>query len=41
MSTPATADLSPLQKANVLAEALPWIDKYAGRTIVIKYGATR
>lgn len=38
MNAPANSELSPLQKANVLAEALPWIDKYAGRTIVIKYG---
>ncbi|GAB3622232.1 acetylglutamate kinase [Mariniluteicoccus endophyticus] len=25
-------------KASVLAEALPWLDSYAGKTIVIKYG---
>ena len=25
-------------KASILIEALPWIDRYAGRTIVIKYG---
>lgn len=26
------------EKASILIEALPWIDRYAGRTIVIKYG---
>lgn len=25
-------------KANVLIEALPWLEKYTGRTVVIKYG---
>ena len=27
-----------LEKAHVLAEALPWLMKYHGRTIVVKYG---
>ena len=26
------------EKASVLVEALPWIQKFAGETIVIKYG---
>ncbi len=26
------------EKASILIEALPWIDRYTGRTIVIKYG---
>ena len=30
--------LSPLEKANVLTEALPYIQSFAGKTIVIKYG---
>ncbi|MBZ4654688.1 MAG: acetylglutamate kinase [Peptococcaceae bacterium] len=30
--------LSALEKANVLTEALPYIQKFAGKTIVIKYG---
>ncbi|MEG2421770.1 MAG: acetylglutamate kinase, partial [Oscillospiraceae bacterium] len=27
-----------IQRANVLAEALPYIQKYAGKTVVVKYG---
>ena len=30
--------LSPLEKANVLTEALPYIQSFSGKTIVIKYG---
>lgn len=30
--------LSPLEKANVLTEALPYIQDFFGKTIVIKYG---
>ncbi|QGF24862.1 acetylglutamate kinase [Raineyella fluvialis] len=30
--------LTLTDKASILIEALPWIDRYAGRTIVIKYG---
>ena len=26
------------EKASILTEALPWLDRYTGRTIVIKYG---
>ncbi|GAA1717694.1 acetylglutamate kinase [Propioniferax innocua] len=33
---PDTAGL--IQKAATLIEALPWLDQYAGRTVVIKYG---
>ncbi len=30
--------LSPLDKAHVLAEALPWLQRFHGRTVVVKYG---
>lgn len=32
------ADLSPIQKAEVLLEALPWLQKFKGALVVIKYG---
>ena len=32
------SDISPLLKAQILAEALPYIRSYHGKTIVIKYG---
>jgi acetylglutamate kinase len=32
------AGLSPVEKAQVLVEALPYIQKFRGKTIVIKYG---
>ena len=35
MSNP---DLTPAHKANVLAEALPYIKRFHGKTIVVKYG---
>lgn len=40
MSTPIAElkDVSPAVKAEVLAQALPYIKKYHGKTIVIKYG---
>jgi len=40
MSTPLAElkDVSPEVKAEVLAQALPYIKKYHGKTIVIKYG---
>jgi acetylglutamate kinase len=40
MSTPLPElkDVSPAVKAEVLAQALPYIKKYHGKTIVIKYG---
>jgi len=36
-STP-TADLAPRDKAQILAQALPYIRKFHGKTMVIKYG---
>jgi acetylglutamate kinase len=30
--------LDPLEKAAVLADALPWLEKYHGKIIVVKYG---
>ena len=35
---PTLSDISPLLKAEILAEALPYIRAYNGKTIVIKYG---
>ena len=35
---PTLSDISPLLKAEILAEALPYIRSYHGKTIVIKYG---
>ena len=35
---PTLADIPPLLKAEILAEALPYIRQYHGKTIVIKYG---
>jgi acetylglutamate kinase len=35
---PTLSDISPLLKAQILAEALPYIRAYHGKTIVIKYG---
>lgn len=35
---PTIGDISPLLKAEILAEALPYIRSYHGKTIVIKYG---
>ncbi len=34
-------DLRADQKAEVLIEALPWLQKFAGALVVVKYGATR
>ncbi len=31
-------ELSPFEKAHVLAEALPYIQKFRGKTVVMKYG---
>ena len=36
--SPTISDISPLLKAEILAEALPYIRSYHGKTIVIKYG---
>ncbi|MCK0519025.1 acetylglutamate kinase [Williamsia sp. DF01-3] len=30
--------LTPLEKAHVLAEALPWLQRFSGKVIVVKYG---
>ena len=35
---PASARLSLVEKASILTEALPWLETYAGKTVVIKYG---
>jgi acetylglutamate kinase len=36
---PAAADAMTLvEKASILTEALPWLETYAGKTVVIKYG---
>jgi acetylglutamate kinase len=35
---PADAGFDPIAKAAVLAEALPYMRRYAGRTLVVKYG---
>jgi acetylglutamate kinase len=37
-SLPTISDIPPLLKAEILAEALPYIRSYHGKTIVIKYG---
>ena len=37
-AVPTLADNPPLLKAEILAEALPYIRQYHGKTIVIKYG---
>jgi acetylglutamate kinase len=37
-AVPTLADIRPLLKAEILAEALPYIRQYHGKTIVIKYG---
>jgi len=38
IAVPTLADIPPLLKAEILAEALPYIRQYHGKTIVIKYG---
>src|SRR5215467_13330936 len=37
-SHPPTPNADPVVKAAVLAEALPFMRRYAGRTLVVKYG---
>ncbi len=37
-ASPFPADLTPAAKAAVLAEALPYIKRFHGKTIVVKYG---
>jgi len=38
MSSDAVNDLRPDQKAEVLIEALPWLQEFAGALVVVKYG---
>jgi len=38
MSDIPTPDLSPQQKVGVLIDAMPWIERFAGAVVVIKYG---
>jgi acetylglutamate kinase len=40
MSPPSTPSLSAAQKAAVLVEALPWLRRFAGATVVLKYGGS-
>ena len=35
---PDPSPISPRQKADILAQALPYIRKFHGKTMVIKYG---
>jgi acetylglutamate kinase len=35
---PMPLRLSLVEKASILTEALPWLETYAGKTVVIKYG---
>ena len=36
--SPALQDVTPARKAEILAEALPYIKRFFDKTIVIKYG---
>ncbi len=36
--SPALGALTAMDKAYVLAEALPWLQQFRGRTVVVKYG---
>lgn len=38
MSQPATRNHAALPKAQTLIDALPWLSRFHGRTVVIKYG---
>jgi len=38
MSTNDSQSVTSAQKANIIAEALPYMQRYAGETVVIKYG---
>ncbi len=38
IETGRTSRLSLVEKASILTEALPWLETYAGKTVVIKYG---
>jgi acetylglutamate kinase len=35
---PETDPMTLVEKASILTEALPWLETYAGKTVVIKYG---
>ena len=35
-----TLNIAPRDKAEILAQALPYIRKFHGKTMVIKYGGT-
>ena len=37
-ATKSVAAIAPSLKAEILAEALPYIRKFHGKTIVVKYG---
>ena len=36
--TPGLDHIAPREKAEILAQALPYIRKFHGKTIVVKYG---
>ena len=38
MQVPSVADLTNLDRVSILAEALPYMQRFAGKTIVVKYG---
>ncbi len=38
MTGPTPSAMSLIEKASILTEALPWLETYAGKTVVIKYG---
>ena len=33
-----TRDFTPLDRVSVLSEALPYLQRFSGKTIVVKYG---
>ena len=38
MTQHTTQSLTPAEKAQVLTEVLPWLEDYAGETVLVKYG---
>jgi acetylglutamate kinase len=38
VNPPETRPLSLVEKASILTETLPWLETYAGKIVVIKYG---
>ena len=38
LGAPANRGLTLVEKASILTEALPWLETYASKTVVIKYG---